>query len=69
MSTNTPPEIVAAKLSIEAAYVTLEALFARMPGLPRAEKMIVSEQVREACSRIQAAKELLQQLESMWPDP
>lgn len=67
MAPKTPPEIVAAKLSIEAAYVALEALMARMLVMPRSEKVIISDQVREACLRVQAAKDLLQQLETKWP--
>jgi hypothetical protein len=65
MPTNIPNEIVVAKLSIEAACTALESLFERMKVMPRAEKVIVSETVREACARLQAAKELLAQLETV----
>jgi hypothetical protein len=65
MPTNIPNEIVVAKLSIEAAYIALDSLFERMNVMPRAEKVIVSDKVREACARLQAAKELLTQLETV----
>jgi hypothetical protein len=64
MTTQIPNEIVVAKLSIEAAYTALESLFERMRVLPRAEKVIVSDTVHEACLRLQAAKELLSRLET-----
>lgn len=67
MSTNLPNEIVVARLSIEAASTALESLFERMRVLPRAEKMIVSETVHEACLRLQAAKALLDRLEAAPP--
>jgi hypothetical protein len=63
MATNIPNEIVVARLSIEAACTALESLFERMRVMPRAEKVIVSESVYEACLRLQAARELLTQLE------
>ncbi|HWP06022.1 MAG TPA: hypothetical protein VNN72_09780 [Polyangiaceae bacterium] len=65
MPMNIPNEIVVAKLSIEAACTALESLFERMKVMPRAEKVIVTDTVREACTRLQAAKELLAQLESV----
>jgi hypothetical protein len=65
MSTNVPNEIIVAKLSIEAASVALESLFERMNAMPRAEKVIVNDMVREACLRLQAAKDLLTQLETV----
>lgn len=63
MLTTIPNEIVVARLSIEAASAALEALFERMSVMPRAEKMLVSDTVREACLRLQAAKELLGRIE------
>lgn len=68
MPTNIPNEIVVARLSIEAASTALESLFERMSVVPRAEKMIVSDTVHEACLRLQAAKELLAQLETTLPN-
>ena len=64
MPSNVPDELVVAKLSIEAARVALESLFERMQKVPRSEKVIVTENVREACSRLKAAQELLAQLEA-----
>lgn len=65
MATNIPNEIVVAKLSIEAAHLALDSLFERMRVMPRAEKVIVSATVHEACLRLQAAKDLLTELETM----
>jgi hypothetical protein len=65
MPTNVPNEIVVARLSIEAAHAALESLFERMRVMPRADKVIVSDTVREACLRLQAAKDLLARLESI----
>jgi hypothetical protein len=59
-----PNEVVAARSSIEAAQTALEALFERMNVMPRADKVIVSDTVREACVRLQAAKDLLIRLET-----
>lgn len=67
MPANIPNEIVVAKLSIEAASTALESLFERMSVMPRADKMIVSDTVHEACLRLQAAKALLAQLEVVLP--
>lgn len=67
MPANIPNEIVVAKLSIEAAYTALESLFERIRVMPRAEKVIVSDTVREACLRLQAAKDLLVRLETTPP--
>lgn len=64
MRADIPNEIVVARLSIEAASTALESLFERMAVLPRAQKVIVSDTVREACLRLQAAKELLAKLET-----
>ena len=69
MPSNIPNEIVVARLSIEAAYTALESLFERMRVMPRADKMIVSETVHEACLRLQAAKDLLTRLETSAPAP
>jgi hypothetical protein len=66
--TNIPNEIVVAKLSIEAAVTALESLFERMNVMPRAEKVLISDTVQEACSRLQAAKDLLARLENVPPD-
>jgi hypothetical protein len=65
MSSNLPNEIVVAKLTIEAASVALESLFERMQKQPRAEKIIVSEHVRDACVRLRAAQALLADLEDI----
>lgn len=67
MPADIPKEIVVAKLSIEAAYTALEALFERMRVMPRADKVLVSDTVNEACQRLQAAKDLLTQLEAALP--
>lgn len=58
-----PDEVAVAKLSIEAARIALESLFEKMSALPRSEKVIVTEKVHDACLRLQAAQELLKQLE------
>ncbi|HEV8551340.1 MAG TPA: hypothetical protein VGQ57_19965 [Polyangiaceae bacterium] len=68
MPTNIPNEIVVAKLSIEAACTALESLFERMSVMPRAEKVIVSDTVHEACARLKAAKDLLCRLETVPTD-
>jgi len=68
MPTQIPDEIQIAKLSIEAACTALESLFKRMEVTPRAEKVIVTEAVHEACLRLKAAKELLLRLEMTPPD-
>lgn len=60
--TKIPDEIAVAKLSIEAARIALESLFAKMSTLPRSEKVIVTDTVHQACSRLQAAQDLLKQL-------
>jgi hypothetical protein len=65
VTTNIPSEIVVAQSSIEAAYVALDALFERMKVSPRAHKVLVSDTVREACMRLQAAQELLTRLEGV----
>lgn len=67
MPANIPNQIVVARLSIEAATTALESLFEQMRVTPRAEKVIMSETVREACLRLQAAQELLAQLETDLP--
>ncbi len=67
MPTNIPNEIVVAKLSIEAACTALESLFERMNAMPRAEKVIASDTIHEACLRLQAAKDLLARLETVPP--
>ena len=59
-----PDEVVVARLSIEAARTALESLFERMRVMPRAEKVIVTETVHEACLRLQAAQALLTGLET-----
>lgn len=65
MSNKIPDEIVVAKLSIEAASVALESLFQKMQSVPRAEKMMINDKVREACQRLKAAQELLAQLDRL----
>ena len=67
MPKNIPDEVVVAKLSIEAARTALESLFERMRALPRAEKVIVTETVHEACLRLKAAQALLAGLETLEP--
>jgi hypothetical protein len=67
MPADIPKEIVVATLSIEAASTALEALFERMSVMPRADKVIVSDTVHEALGRLQAAKDLLEQLQSLPP--
>jgi hypothetical protein len=60
-----PDEIVVAKLSIEAASVALESLFEKMQAVPRAEKMMINDKVREACQRLKAAQDLLAELDRL----
>jgi len=67
MRTDIPNEIIVATLSIEAASTALESLFERMSVLPRADKVIVSDTVHEALGRLQAAKDLLEQLQNAPP--
>ena len=67
MPANIRNEIVVARLSIEAAYTALDSVFERMRVMPRAEKIIVSDTVREACLRLQAAKDLLERLQTTLP--
>ncbi len=67
MTTSIPSEIVVARLSIEAAQTALESLFERMTVMPRAEKVIASDAVHEACVRLQAAQALLARLETNPP--
>lgn len=69
MPNHLPDEIVVAKLSIEAASVALESLFAKMATLPRAEKMIINDKVREACERLKAAQALLAELDRLALEP
>ena len=65
MAGKIPDEIVVAKLSIEAARVALESLFAKMAVMPRSEKIIVTDMVHEACDRLKAAQELLTSLDRL----
>lgn len=67
--TKIPDEIAVAKLSIEAARIALESLFTKMSALPRSEKVIVTETVHDACTRLQAAQDLLKQLELSDSEP
>jgi hypothetical protein len=67
MGKNVPDEVVVARLSIEAARTALESLFERMRVMPRAEKVMVTETVHEACLRLQAAQALLTGLEAALP--
>jgi hypothetical protein len=69
MPNKIPDEIVVAKLSIEAASVALESLFEKMQSVPRAEKMMINDKVREACQRLKAAQELLAQLDRLSVEP
>jgi hypothetical protein len=69
MPNKIPDEIVVAKLSIEAASVALESLFQKMQASPRAEKMMVGENVREACQRLKAAQALLTELDRLSLEP
>ena len=63
MANKVPDEVVVARLSIEAARVALEGLFERMKVTPRSEKVMVTDTVQEACVRLRAAQDLLDQLE------
>jgi hypothetical protein len=65
MPNKIPDEVIVAKLSIEAARIALESLFEKMKTLPRSEKVMVNDTVREACARLNAAQALLQQLETL----
>ena len=65
MASNVPDEVIVAKLAIEAARVSLESLFEKMKSQPRSEKVMVTEMVHEACSRLKAAQDLLAQLETV----
>jgi hypothetical protein len=65
MQNKIPDEVVVARLSIEAARVALEGLFERMKVTPRSEKVMVTNTVQEACVRLKAAQDLLEQLESL----
>lgn len=65
MPNKLPDEVVVAKLSIEAASVALESLFQKMQSVPRAEKMMINDKVREACQRLQAAQVLLAELDRL----
>jgi hypothetical protein len=60
-----PDEVAVAKLSIEAARIALESLFEKMQTPVNSEKVMVSDTVREACARLNAAQALLQQLETL----
>lgn len=64
MAKNIPDEVVTARVAIETARVLLESLFEKMSVMPRSEKVMVTDTVREACSRLQAAQELLARLEA-----
>lgn len=63
MPMNLSDEVAEATKNIDAARAVLESLFERMRVLPRAEKVMVSATVHEACLRLQAAQELLAKLE------
>jgi hypothetical protein len=65
MPTNIPNQIQVARQSIEAAQAALESSFEHLRVMPRAEKVMVSDKVHEACLRLQAAKDLLAQLETI----
>lgn len=69
MSNKIPDEVIVAKLSIEAASVALESLFEKMKASPRAEKMMINENVREACQRLKAAQALLAELDRLSMEP
>jgi hypothetical protein len=64
MPNSIPDEITVAKLSMEAARIALEALFAKIAALPRSEKVIATDGVQEACSKLKAAQAELAQLEA-----
>ena len=51
MTANIPDEIAVAKASIDAASTALESLLERIRVMPRAEKVIVSDTVREYLAR------------------
>jgi hypothetical protein len=59
-----PDEITVAKLSMEAARVALDALFEKIDALPRSEKVIATDSVQEACSKLRAAQAVLAELEA-----
>ncbi len=65
MSNKIPDEVVVARLSIEAARVALESLLEKMQVSARSEKVMVNDKVREACARLNAAQQLLVQLEAL----
>jgi len=65
MPNKIPDEVIVAKLSIEAASVALESLFHKTETVARAEKMIISDKVREACQRLKAAQAALAELEKL----
>lgn len=67
MPTNIPNQILVARQSIEAAQAALESSFEQLRVMPRAEKVMVSDTVHEACKRLQAAKDLLAKLETILP--
>jgi hypothetical protein len=62
-----PDEVLVAKLSIEAARIALESLFQKIDALPRSEKVIITDTVKDACARLSAAQQLLTQLETELP--
>lgn len=68
MSNKIPDEVMVARLSIEAARIALESLFEKMQTSPRSEKVMINDHVREACARLNAAQQLLVQLETLVPN-
>jgi hypothetical protein len=64
MSKSIPEEITVAKLSMEAARIALEALFEKIDALPRSEKVIATDGLQEACSKLRAAQAVVALLEA-----
>lgn len=64
MSKKIPDEMLVAKLSMEAASIALESLFEKMKTSPRSEKVIATDPVQEAISRLRVAQGLISDLET-----
>jgi hypothetical protein len=63
MPGDVPNELVMARLSIQVAVVALESLFEKVSVLPRTQKVLATAEIADACGRLKAAQELLEQLE------
>lgn len=64
MPNKIPDEVMVARLSIEAASVALESLLAKTNTSPRSEKVIATDPVQEAISRLRAAQGLLSDIQA-----